>query len=327
MFPWLLRFLRAGTPGRALQASRALNAMHRNSFDNYRELVGSERFDDLFRLSGQIQLLKSGPETRASRTVRKIWEQNRVEVEEMEEYELHRLIPAISPDAKRALFFPRNGYTVSPRRLVETLLQCLLEAGGRFRQERVMRIVPEGAGRTRLVTNLDDAAFGKVVVSAGAWSRSLLAPLGVKPPLDTERGYHVMVHGASLDLRLPVLDRNRGFGATPLENGIRIAGTVELAGLDKPPDIRRADILLDHARHLFPSLRGEKYTMWMGFRPSTPDSLPIIDTVPGRPDISIACGHGHFGMTAASTTGLVVAQKIRGSKPAIDVAPYRLGRF
>ncbi len=327
MFPWLYRFLRAGTPGRALLAAQALNAMHRDSFDHYLDLLGSERFNDLFRLSGQVQLWNGGPDTEAGRTIRKIWEQNKVKVKELQQHELRQLVPDISPEAKGGLFFPRNGYTVSPRRLVDTLLQCFLEEGGRFRQERVMRIAPEGGGRVRLVTNLDDDVFGKVVVSAGAWSRALLAPLGVKLALDTERGYHVMVHGPSVDLRVPVLDKSRGFGATPLENGIRIAGTVELAGLDKPPNLKRADILLEHARRLFPSLKGERYTMWMGFRPSTPDSLPIIDTVPGQPGICIACGHGHFGMTAASTTGLVVAQKVLGNKTAIDADPYRLGRF
>ncbi|MBZ8131847.1 FAD-binding oxidoreductase [Afifella sp. IM 167] len=327
LLPWLMRFLRAGTPAKALQSAKALNALHRDAFENYRRLLGPERFNDLFRVGGQIQLWNEVGGEFASPTIRKIWDENDIEVEELGEGELHQLVPGLSTSVKRALFFPRNGNTLNPRRLVETLLKLFEEEGGRFRQQKAMRILPETGGRLRLITNHDDASFSHMVVAAGAWSKALLEPLGTKIALDTERGYHVMIQDPSIELRVPVLDKRNGFGATPLESGIRIAGGVEFAGLEKAPNMKRAEVLLQHARELLPGLDGEKVSMWMGFRPSTPDSLPFIDTAPGFSNIHVACGHGHFGMTAASTTALIVAQRVLGETPQTEVRPYRLNRF
>ncbi|MGF2529619.1 NAD(P)/FAD-dependent oxidoreductase, partial [Ralstonia pseudosolanacearum] len=163
---------------------------------------------------------------------------------------------------------------------------------------------------------------------AGAWSMRLGARLtGVRIPLDTERGYHAMLRAPTVQPSRPVMDCERKFIATPMEDGLRIAGTVEIGGLDIPPDFRRADTLTRHGQALFPGLAFTGDSAWMGYRPSIPDSLPVIDRSERFPDVFFAFGHGHLGMTGAPGTGRLIADLVAGRPPFIDARPYGLQRF
>jgi len=178
-----------------------------------------------------------------------------------------------------------------------------------------------------VMTNVANRSSGQVVVAAGAWSRQLLDPLGIKVPLETERGYHAMLFEPEVSLSLPISNKTRAFGMTPMEDGLRVAGTVEIAGLDAPPNEERAKVLVQHARRMFPALKGEKVRYWMGFRPSTPDSLPILGGAPGRDGLYFVFGHGHFGMSGGPTSGRLVARMMTGQAPGIDPTPYAAQRF
>ena len=165
------------------------------------------------------------------------------------------------------------------------------------------------------------------VIAAGAWSKHLAAQLGSRPPLDTERGYHLHLPAPGVMPRLPVYSTERAFVCTPLETGLRVAGTVELGGLDAPPDWRRAEVLGHHARRWLPGLEAEGARRWMGFRPSMPDSLPVISASPRHANAFFAFGHGHCGLGLAARTAALIADLAAGRKPAIDMAPYRVDRF
>jgi D-amino-acid dehydrogenase len=155
--------------------------------------------------------------------------------------------------------------------------------------------------------------------------------LGDAVPLDTERGYHVMIRDPEAMPRLPVGASEGKFFATPMDGGLRIAGTVEFAGLEAPPDWARADTLLRQAQAMFPSLARQlpeaRVTRWLGFRPSLPDSLPVIGAAPRRRNVVYAFGHGHVGLAGGAPTGRLVADLIAGRKPAIDLSPFRVERF
>jgi len=127
--------------------------------------------------------------------------------------------------------------------------------------------------------------------------------------------------------RLPVSNRDHSFAATPMENGLRFAGTVEIAGLEAPPDFRRARILLRHGQEMYPGLRTAGMTEWMGLRPSLPDGLPVIDVSPKFPSIYFAFGHSHYGLMGAAMTGKLIAELVMGAPPSIDLAPYSVRRF
>jgi D-amino-acid dehydrogenase len=166
------------------------------------------------------------------------------------------------------------------------------------------------------------------VVAAGAWSRPLARRLGTDLPLDTERGYHLQLpREAAVRPRLPVYSTERGQVCTPLAAGLRLAGTVELASLEAPADWRRADLLLANARRWFPEIDGRGAQRWLGFRPSMPDSLPVIARAPKVANAVLAFGHGHCGLMLGARTGELVRDLVLDRLPEIDVAPFRADRF
>ena len=323
--PWLARFVGASRAAKIPALSTALRALHRDSFDLYRDLLGVGDTADLLRRNGQIQVWHAGDPT--TPLMRHLWAEHGVATEPLDADALRQLAPDLAPEFSEGQFFPDNGMTVNPARLVETLFGKVVEAGGILHRERVMKLIPDEVGPWRILTNLGDRRAGKIVVTGGAWSKTLLAPLGIAPPLDTERGYHVMFSAPGIDLRLPMVHRGFGIGITPMEHGLRVTGRVEIAGLEKAPDERQSEIVLAHARRLFPTLDTEARSVWMGFRPSMPDSLPVIDRVARHPGLFMAFGHGHFGMTAAPATARAVRSMVRGNTPQIDLAPYALSRF
>ncbi len=174
-------------------------------------------------------------------------------------------------------------------------------------------------------------AADAAVVAAGAHSKPLAAVLGDAVPLETERGYHAMLRAPEVMPRVPTSDADAKFVATPMANGLRFAGTVELAGLRAEPDWRRARILLRQASTLYPALARsyseDRFTLWMGHRPSLPDSLPVLGPSSRSPDVFYAFGHGHVGMTGGPYTGKVIADIVSGRPSPIDLSPFRAGRF
>ena len=167
----------------------------------------------------------------------------------------------------------------------------------------------------------------QVVIAAGAWSHHLTALLGDRVPLETERGYHVMLPAAGVEVRHSLSYVPRGFALTPMAPGLRLAGTVEFAGLDAPPNWDRAKKLIEVARTLLPGLRSEGAKFWMGHRPATPDSLPVIDRASRAKNVFYAFGHGHLGLSWAATTGRLIASLVSDTPTNIDLAPFRLARF
>jgi D-amino-acid dehydrogenase len=151
--------------------------------------------------------------------------------------------------------------------------------------------------------------------------------LGDAIPLEAERGYHVMLPDPRVRPRIKISNRDQMFGLTPMEHGVRISGTVEFADPDAPMDNRRAEVLLIHAKRMYPGLNGEGAQYWMGSRPSTPDSLPVIDRASRARNVVYAFGHGHTGLTGAPMTADLVAALLTGAEPPIDPSPYRAGRF
>ena len=182
-------------------------------------------------------------------------------------------------------------------------------------------------GPRRLFTDGGPLPVETLVIAAGAWSHRLTAQLGTRVPLEAERGYHLMLPRPGVALRIPLVDRDHNFTMTPMDCGLRLGGTAEFAGVDAPPDYRRARILLEHGRRAFPGLNGEGATEWMGCRPSLPDGLPIIDRSPRFANVFFAFGHAHFGLTEAPTTGKLIAEMIGGRPTSIDMTPFRVARF
>jgi len=325
--PWLLRWIEAGRLDRVIAISDAMRALHRDSLGCWQELLGPALYGELIRPLGQVQVWEGDTETTNSGVERQVRERHGIRSEALTADDLRQMFPGISRAVTRGLLVPGNGHTVSPQRSVGTLGELFRQAGGSLINERAMKLIPRDGGGWMVMTNLANRSTEHVVVAAGAWSRQLLDPLGIKVALETERGYHAMLFDPEVMPALPISNKTRAFGVTPMEDGLRVAGTVEIAGLQAPPNEERAKILVQHAKRMFPALSGAKVRYWMGFRPSTPDSLPILGPAAAKPGLHFVFGHGHFGMTGGPPSGRLVARLITGQAPGLDPAPYAAQRF
>jgi glycine/D-amino acid oxidase-like deaminating enzyme len=325
--PWLLQWVKAGRHDRVLAVSDAMRALHRCTLTCWRELLGDALYHDLIRPSGQVHVWEGDDTSQTEAIEQQIRVRHGIVAQPLNADDLRQMFPGIAREVTHGLLVPGNGFTVSPQRSVQALGKLFTHEGGALINERAMKLIPDEGGGWMLMTNTANRAANHVVIAAGAWSLQLLEPLGIKLPLETERGYHATLFDPEVVPALPISNKTRAFGMTPMEDGIRVAGTVEIAGLDAPPNEQRAKILVQHARRMFPGLTGKDVRYWMGFRPSTPDSLPILGAASGRPGLHFAFGHGHFGMTGGPPSGRLVARTIVGQPTGIDPAPYAAQRF
>ena len=166
-----------------------------------------------------------------------------------------------------------------------------------------------------------------VVICAGAWSHLLARQTGDAVPLETERGYNTTLPKAAFDVKRQLIFSRHGFVITPLATGLRVGGAVELGGLKLPPNFARAKAMLEKARQFLPGLDPSGGREWMGYRPSLPDSLPVIGKATRAPGVLYAFGHGHLGLTQAAATGRIVRDLVLGQTPAIDLTPFSPQRF
>ena len=323
--PYLWRWLAASRMDAAWRSISALRALHRDARAHYRRLLGA---DDRHHIvdAGGLTLLAGAQPTPAERRAAGIRTQLGIAAEILDRRMLDAMLPGLSPAVHRALFFPTNAHCRNPAALTAALGARVLAQGGRFERWRAQGIVTTPFG-CRVLTTGGAIEADAAVIAAGIASRDLLRGLGVSIPLAAEHGYHVQLADPPVALPMGVIYRAGGFALTPIDGGLRLAGTVEIAAADAPPQWRRADTILKQARALLPALQFSSATRWAGARPSLPDSVAAIGPVPGHGRIFAAVGHGHDGMIGAPATGRLVAELLTGSAPHIPAAPYRLDRF
>jgi D-amino-acid dehydrogenase len=215
----------------------------------------------------------------------------------------------------------------NPLRLTQALVEHFVQGGGTLLKETVLAIESDAGAPPRVVTDTATHAADQVVLAAGIWSRALAARLGVKLPVESQRGYHMMLPNAGVSLRQPVVSIDRNVLITPMEDGVRVSGIAEHAGLAAAPDYGLADLIVEHARAVMPGLVAEGGVPWSGHRPEMPDSLPVIGRAPGHPSVLLAFGHGHQGLTLGAITGRLISELAAGQTPSLDLAPYRAERF
>jgi D-amino-acid dehydrogenase len=329
--PWLIRYIRAGRWDRVEGQARALKALLSPALPNLGTLVKAAGAEDLLHRVGHLVAYKSA-ETRAKdATVWNLRRDNGVQFEELYADELRQLEPELSRDYTQAVLISGNGHLGDPGGLVKRLAEAFVRSGGRMVREQAtgFEFIDGQLASVRTATRTHQA--DRAVVAAGIWSKPLAAELGDRLPLETERGYHIMIRDPEAMPRTPTMSGEGKFVVTPMDAGLRVAGTVELAGLNAAPNWARANNLLRQVKEMYPKLAREipeaRMSRWMGHRPSFPDSLPVIDRSGRSGDVLYAFGHGHTGMTGGATTGKIVADLIAGRRPDIDIAPFSRSRF
>lgn len=326
--PWLLRFLAASRKPRVEEISAAMRSLHRFTFDCYEPLIKEAGCEELLQKRGQLFVYENDDASSSSAYSIGLRRHHGVRVEVLNADEIRQLEPALAPIFKSAVYLPEQGQCPNPGRLVASLAELAARNGARFIRGRVARFEQGPSGPTALM--MEDGSrlpVETVVLAAGAWSARLAADLGDRIPFETERGYHVMVKGADTGLRIQTISNDRKFVASPMEEGLRIAGNVEFSGLEAPPNMHRADALLKQARPMFRNLPEGEVSRWMGHRPGTPDSIPVIDRARKARNVIYAFGHGHQGLIAGAVTGKLVSEMARGETPSVDLTPFRVNRF
>ncbi|BBQ00268.1 amino acid dehydrogenase [Burkholderia sp. SFA1] len=323
--PFVAAWLRASAIRQVHLSNDAMRRIHNQTFDDWKRLVGAQTYADLIHATGQIYLW-DGEGPFATPIEDELRARAHVESRELTRDEIRDIYPGISETIGRGLLIPGNGHTTNPGRLVQAIKQQFLDAGGTLLHERVQRVWPD-AHAWSLMTTASLRHAERVVIATGAWSARLLAPLGWRVPLESERGYHVILPNPSIKLHTPILHKTGYFGANSMEMGLRLAGTVELAGLDAEPSPRRNEVLVRQARKLFPKIEHDEPVYWMGHRPSLPDSLPVIGPVPGLNGLFTCFGHGHCGLTAGPTSARLLVRQMLGEADEIDMKVYSIARF
>src|SRR5258706_7197515 len=241
--PWLWRFLEASAPARVEAISIALRALLVESMGAYQPLLAEAGWSDMLRRTGSLLVFESDAKFAATQPYLELQRRRGTAMDILAAEEIRQLGPSLAPIFRHAVFHRDNGHVVDNFRLAQSLAGDVVRRGGLIRQASARGFTSGPEGRTQVLTDSCAIDCRAVVLAAGAWSRTLVRQLGEDVPLDTERGYHVMLPEPGIMPRLPIFSSEGGCVATPLDGGLRIAGTVELGGLDAPPDPARAEVL------------------------------------------------------------------------------------
>jgi len=325
--PWAMKFLAAANEAKLPAIADAMMVLNRPNVDLYRRHLEGTGHEGLLSDSLYVHVYKSPTGADLSELGWRMRAARGVPLQVVNAGELHEIEPALSPDYQSAVLIKDQARALDPRGIGKALMEKALSMGATFRQTGVNKIVPDGDSGWTLHTDEGEVMAKKLVIAAGAWSARLLAPLGIKLPLEAERGYHLIFQNPGITVNNSVMDTNGKFVASTMNAGVRCAGTAEFAGVDAAPDYRRARIFSSLSKRLFPDINTDDPVEWMGRRPSFPDSLPCLGEVPGHAGLFSAFGHSHYGFGMAPNTGRVVAEVVSGATPNIDMAPYRIDRF
>lgn len=327
LVPWFLRFIAASRPAklRALEAEGA--ALCARALDDTLALLRETGLEDQISEEGCLSLYTDEAEFKADREHIEILERFGFAHEVIGRQAIKALEPELSDKIGLAVLFPQNRSMKDPYKLVLALADRFTALGGKIEKAEVVGFTRSDSIREVVLKDGRRLAADEVVICAGAFSARLASLLDEPIPLETERGYHTQIMAPGISMKHSIIWPARAFMVTPTAGGIRVGGTVEMAGLDAPPDYRRSKITVKRAREALPNLHCEDFTEWMGHRPALPDTVPILSASAKTRGVFYATGHGHLGLTYGATTARLMAELVTGATPALDLHPYRINRF
>ena len=327
LLPWLARFVMSARKSRVEQGRQALAALNAQSLAAWQRCLTSIGAEQELIASGYLMVWEKAEALNQTRQHQTQLNRYGIGAELLDADAVHEHDPGLSPNIHHALLFPNAHQVSDPYRVVQRLVDAFLQGGGEISRESVedIRATQEGveirSDRRRIKTN-------RVVIATGAWSRKLAERLGLKIPLEGESGHHLTLTDRIGALRQPIGSVERNVVMTPMQCGLRVVGFSEFGGLTLKPNPRRSHTLKYHASRLLSDASGVAQARdWMGYRPTLPDSLPVIGRHPRQPQIQFAFGHQHLGLTQAAITAELIADQLLDRPPAIDLTPFRPDRF
>ncbi|HZC35282.1 MAG TPA: FAD-dependent oxidoreductase [Chthoniobacterales bacterium] len=326
--PWLLRLLLSSRRSRAEEISKALASLQDKDDSAYREFLKQAGIENLIRSRGVLIAFMTEKGMLGVRDVFELYRRRGIPFEILDSKAACQLVPELSDKVKAAAYFRNCSHLLDPYATCRGLGEQFCRNGGIIERANVLDIKCLGDESFLILTDKKTYTAKGLVLAAGAFSGRLARRLGCRIPLESERGYHVTLPAPGVQLDVPVMSGEVGFCINQMTNGqLRIAGTVELASLQALPDYTRADLLLQKAKEILPKLSSANPSRWIGFRPSLPDSLPVIGRSPILKGAYLGFGHGHLGMTLGPVTGRLISELASNQVPSVDLSPFRPDRF
>lgn len=329
LIPWMARFLIACRPHNYAKGIAALHGVMRHALDDHRAMLGDICAMQLLRHDGALFVHRTEQGLAKAETEwRRREREHGISSFKLDRDGLRKHEPALGPVAVGGYFSPHWATYRDPKELLVTLADHLRSVGVTFERGNVAALESKDGEVASL--RLDDGrvmAVDNLLIAAGAWSSTLSAQLGETFPLEADRGYNTTLPKPGIDVKIYMTFVEDSFVVTPMTVGLRIGGAVEMGGLDAPPNFKRSQALLALGKKYLPDLESEGGTQWMGHRPGTPDSVPVISRSVRARNVVYAFGHGHLGLTMSVTTGRLVTALMAGQDTGIDMTPYRIDRF
>ena len=325
MIPWFLKFIKNCSKKKMMHTAKYMHQILNLALPAYDELFKDIDISELVENKGIIYFW-TNKDLKSRDLEIKIRNELGVKQQLLTPHEIHDLEPHIRKIYHGGVLYPYARHARNPRKILLKLFDSFIQKGGRFEKKNVQKINFSSENKPIIQTNLNFYSFDKIVVTCGAFSKKFTDQVNEKIPLETERGYHVHFKGNDHLLSRPVIFLNRGFGISPMEQGLRVVGTVEFGGLENPPSKKRIQNLINGAKYLFPEL-GKHQDEWLGFRPTLPDFLPVIGPSKNHKNLFYSFGHHHLGWTLGAISGKILAGMIAEEKTNLDLSPYNSLRF
>lgn len=327
--PWLIALGRNAMPDRVKTITQARAALGLRALEDHRNVLKQAGAMHLLAMDDGFKIYGTKAQYDEDASWRRVRADYGYKGAELSASEAREVEPDLTPDIYRAIYWDGWHRIRDPYQMVQALAGEMVRGGGEILQDEVTGIDHDGSRATRLhLKHVGEETVQNLCICAGAWSHELAAMLGSRVLLEAERGYHLIMQNAGVRLGRAITHAAQPGAVTPHHDGIKIAGSDEIAGNDAPPDWRRAEQMHVYGKRLLPGLREMDGTesKWMGRRPSTPDSLPVISASDKLANVWYGFGHGHMGLSWGPTTGRLLADLICGRTPNMDLGAFRIDR-
>lgn len=326
LLPWLIPFLRNSRPARIREIAQGLSQMSYDTNEQHKALAQGTGAEAWITSGDYINLFRSAAEYHADTLWAEIRQRFNLETEPVERQELEARDPHLGPRYQFGARYRDFCWLKSPAAYMAALFDHYRREGGGFRQAKVVDITP-GPQPSLTLDGGAQLSADKIVLSSGAWSSRLARQAGAPVNLDTERGYHLSMYAPSITAPHPYMVTDAKMVVTPMDGFLRAAGVVEFGGVDAPPSQAPERLIRDCIRKVYPDLEFERADAWMGRRPTTPDSLPVLGESPRAPGVIHAYGGQHIGLTIGPKLGRIVRDLVAGRSTNLDLSPYDPDRF
>ena len=325
MIPWFLKFIKNCSKKNMMHTAKYMHQILDLALPAYDELFDDIDVSGLVESKGIIYFW-TNKDLKSRELEINIRKELGVKQQLLTPHEIHDLEPHIKKIYHGGVLYSNARHARNPRKILLKLFDLFLKKGGEFKKKNVQSISFTFDNKPIIKTESSSYTFDKAVIACGAFSKKLTESVDEKIPLDTERGYHIHFKGYDHLLSRPIIFLNRGFGITPMEEGLRVVGTVEFGGLNNPLNKKRILNLVNNAKYLLPELN-EHHDEWLGFRPTLPDFLPVLGPSKNCKNLFYSFGHHHLGWTLGAISGKIISKMISGEKTNLNLEPYSPLRF